>query len=238
MLLLAVAFIALGAATVLLSRRRRGMVAAAVVALGLLAAGAGLSGGSAFAADCSTTTTTDLGNLPPVGPTTPTTVGPTTPTTVAIVPAQISGTYTRNGFQLVESDPPAVYPNAPGTDWQLPSFVADNGPVSHAEVTLRVAGDDGLLDTADDVVITTDTAVDGSFEFSTTDFGAYRVTLTQLPTDQQTVAEFNWPGNSNIYTITAWSVSPALTGTVGAGDAITGQDFVATNTKSFGANAD
>jgi len=234
-ILLAVAFVALGGAIVLLSRRRRGLVAATVIALGLLAAGVGLSGRSAYAADCTTTTTTDLGNLPPVGPTT--TLAGTT-TTVAIVPAQISGTYTRNGFQLVETDPPAVYPNNPGTDWQLPVFVADNGPVAGALVTLRVAGDDGLLDTGDDVVTTTNTAGDGSFSFSTTDFGAFRVTITALPTDRQVFASYGWPGNSNDFTVTAWSLSPALTGTVAAGDSVTGEDFLATNTKNLAANAD
>lgn len=232
-LIVAIALVAVGAMLLRGRRRRRGRAGvAAIVAVGLvLGASSALSSPTtavaARAADCAGTG--GSASAPPESPVVPPVAAPT---------GSVTGTLTRDGEQLVVTSPPGPYTTAPGTDWQLPTFAPDAGPVVGGQVELVGAGPDAVFETVDDMVVSsTITDAAGGYTFASVPDGDWTVRAA-LPIPDRTFADL-WTtlptnGCDYFYEVTPWSwLAPAVglvrSASVTGGAATTGVDFAALN---------
>lgn len=183
----ALVLVAAGVWLVMVRRRRdlaRGDAMGVIALVAVLAVGLTVTGGpSARAAtddDCPPTTT----SAPAVVVTPAPTPAPTSVPTPTPVPTfAISGTVDGLGQHAVIADPPGDYTPGgptnpppgitPGTAWNLPTLVADEGPMAGASIS--------LLDDAGTVVATTTTDAAGGFQFTGQAPGNYTVRVDAVP---------------------------------------------------------
>lgn len=158
------------------------------------------------------------------------------PTPTPVPTFTLSGTYTKDGQQILITDPPGDYPAPPtnpptgpvGTDWSMPTYPTDAGPVAAVTVT--------LLDGTGAVVATTTTDSAGQYSFSVTP-GDYVVRVDDLPTPDRTTSIGTWawvvPNTTGfcnaVATVDPWTLPPSVPTTI-TDTNITGINFTSTNT--------
>lgn len=156
-------------------------------------------------------------------------------TAAPVAQGSISGTYTIDGSSIVVTSPPGYYETNPGDGWNLPTFEPLTGAAVGVVVTLRLAGADGVLDTADDTLSTSETNAAGYYEFTGLANGAYRVTAAAPSPDYEFSSStgWGWATCTTSYLASPLAIttpaSAAHEATIADADALTGLDFVATN---------